>query len=99
MSNTRIQMGTPYGHTPANTFSDFEWIRENQDKLLALYGECSLIVYNKVVLGTGRTYEEALLDAEQHLPPDAGVITPVHQWLRKKRAIYRIRKVREIEDA
>jgi hypothetical protein len=98
MPETRIQMGTPYGQTPPNTFSDFEWIRENRNELLATYGECSIIVYNKQVLGTGRTYQEAIVDAEKHLPVGTGAITPVHQWIGKRRTIYRIRRVREAED-
>lgn len=78
---SRIRMGHPYGQTPPNIFSDFDWIRRHEKELLEKYGECSLNVYKEQVLGTGATYAAALEDAERNLPPDAGEVTPVHQWL------------------
>lgn len=85
MSSGRIRMGHPLGQTPPNVYSDFDWIRRNEKALLAQYGECSIIVYQQRVIGTGPTYAAALEDAERNLPPDADEITPVHDWLRDRR--------------
>jgi hypothetical protein len=91
MDTSRIKMGHPYGQTPPNVFSDFDWIRRNEKELLAKYGECSLIVYKQQVIGIGATYKQALEHAEQSLPPNTGDITPVHQWLRHRHPFLRVR--------
>jgi tetrahydromethanopterin S-methyltransferase subunit H len=87
----RIKTGHPYGQTPPNFYSDFEWIRQNETQLLEAYGECSIIVYQQQVIGVGDNYAAALEDAERNLPSDRGEITPVHQWLRHRHPILRVR--------
>lgn len=81
---SRIRMGHPYGQTPPNVYSDFDWIRRNEQELVEQYGECSIIVYQQQVLGTGPTYAAALEDAERNLPPDMGEVTPVHERLQHR---------------
>ena len=85
MSTSRIKMGHAYGETPPNAFSDFEWIRQHEKELLAQHGECSIIVYQQKVIGTGATYEAALQDAERNLPANVDNITPVHERLRNRK--------------
>ncbi len=91
MCASRIQTGHPHGQTPANYFTDFEWIRRHENDLLEKYGECSIIVYEEQVLGVGPTYAAALADAERNLPDDSSIITPVHQWLRERSPILRVK--------
>lgn len=81
MTTSHIHMTHKYGETPVNVFSDFDWIRLHEHELLEQYGECSVIVYQERVLGVGATYDDALKDAELHLPPDTGEVTPVHEWI------------------
>src|SRR5438045_4085444 len=89
MNQSRIHMGHPYGQTPDNVYSDFDWIRRHEKELLAKYGECSIIVYKQQVIGVGSTYAAALENAEMNLPPTSGEITPVHQWLQHRHPILR----------
>jgi hypothetical protein len=87
----RIRMTDEYGKTPANVFTDFDWIHKHRQELLEQYGECSIIVYKERVIGVGETYEAALADAEQNLSPDATEeITPVHQILRHRNPFSRV---------
>lgn len=79
MNTSRIRMSHAYGQTPANVFTDFDWIRRHEKELLAKYGECSLIVYKEQVLGVGQNYDEAVVDAERKLPPEGAEVTPVHR--------------------
>jgi hypothetical protein len=81
MTTSHIYMTHKYGETPANVFSDFDWIRLHENELLEQYGECSVIVYQQHVLGVGATYDDALKNAEHNLPPDSGDVTPVHEWI------------------
>ncbi len=90
MDTPRIRMGHAYGETPPNVFSDFDWIRHHEKELLEKYGECSIIVYKEQVLGVGTTYDEALEDAERNLPPDVGVVTPVHERLHHRQPFFRV---------
>jgi len=57
MNASRIRMGHPAGQTPANVYSDFDWIRRHEQELLAQHGECSIIVFNQQVIGIGPTYK------------------------------------------
>jgi len=75
-------MTHPYGETPKNVFTDFDWVRRHEKELLEKYGEVSVIVYKEEVLGVGETYEEAVADAEAKLPPEVDEVTPVHERLR-----------------
>ncbi len=90
MAGQRIRMGHPYGQTPPNTYTDFDWIRRHEQELLEKYGECSIIVYQQQVIGVGATYAAALEDAEKNLAPTTGEITPVHQWLAHRHPILRV---------
>jgi hypothetical protein len=86
----RIRMGHPYGQTPSNFYSDFDWIRRHEQALLKKYGECSIIVYQQRVIGVGTTYAAALEDAEKNAVSMAEDITPVHQWLRYRHPVLRV---------
>jgi hypothetical protein len=91
MTTSRIRMSQPLGQTPPNIFTDFDWIRVHEKELLEKYGECSLIVYKEQILGVGATYDEALENAEQNLPPELGEITPVHRKIFHRHPFYRVR--------
>jgi hypothetical protein len=82
-----------YGPTPAHLFSDFIWLQTQESRLLADYGECSIIVYQQQVLGVGRTVEESLADAEAHLPAEIGVITAIQKWLVARQPLMRIQPI------
>jgi hypothetical protein len=77
--------------TPANVYNDFEWIRLHEKELLEKYEESSIIVFQEKVIGVGKTYAEAVEDAERNLPPESGEITPVHQWLYHRHPVLRVR--------
>lgn len=89
-TKSRIQMGHPHGQTPANVYSDFEWIHQHEKELLEQYGECSIIVYQQKVIGVGATYQAALENAEENLPPDGQPITPVHEWIFQRQPFFNI---------
>ena len=91
MTTSHIHMTHKYGETPANVFSDFDWIRLHEHELLEQYGECSVIVYQERVLGVGATYEDALQNAEHNLPFDTGDITPVHRRIFHRQPFLRMR--------
>jgi hypothetical protein len=74
-------MSHPYGQTPPNVFSDHDWVRRHENELLKQYGECAILVYKEQVVGVGSNLQEAIEDAERHLPPDVEEITPIHEWL------------------
>jgi hypothetical protein len=95
MNPSRLRLSHPYGETPPNVYSDFEWIRLHEKELLEQFGECSIIVYNEKVIGIGETYAEAVEDAERNLPPDSGEITPVHQWLYHRNPVLRVRNSKQ----
>lgn len=90
MDTPRIRMGHPYGETPPNCFTDYEWVREHERELLDRYGECSIIVYRQQVIGVGETRAAALADAERKLPPDSGEITPIHERLHRRLPFFRV---------
>lgn len=90
MNPSRIQMSHPYGATPPNTADDFDWVRRHEQALLAQYGESSIIVYQQQVIGVGKTYDDALADAENHLPPDSAPISPIHERLRHRHPFLRV---------
>lgn len=81
---SRINMRHPYGQTPKNTFTDFDWVRRHEKEVLEKYGECSIIVYNQEVIGVGATYAAAVEDAEAKLPSNIVEVTPVHEQLRHR---------------
>lgn len=90
MDTARIRMGHPYGQTPRNIFSDFDWVRRHEKELLAQYGECCIIVYQEQVIGTGDSMQSAIEDAEHNLPPEVGAITPICEWLFHRHPILRV---------
>jgi hypothetical protein len=78
--------------TPPHTFPDFAWISENQQELVAQYGEGFVLVYEKQVLGFGATLQEAMANAERNLPPGDGEIIPVVDTIHRPYAISSVRR-------
>jgi hypothetical protein len=76
--------------TPPNIFTDHDWVRRNENALLQKYGERCIVVYQEKVLGVGDTYEAAVADAAQHLPPGADVITPIVELLHHRSPLFRV---------
>lgn len=97
--SSRIKMTHAYGETPKSAFTDFDWVRRHEKELLEQYGECSIIVYQEEVLGIGSTYAEAVADAEAKLPPEVGEVTPVHERLRYRNPLLRIRPLRKVHSS
>ncbi len=77
--------------TPPNIFSDHDWVRRNEKKLLAQYGERCIVVYHERVIGVGDTYEAAVDDAEKQLPPETGEVTPIVELLHSRHPFLRVR--------
>ena len=98
MNTSRIQTGHAYGETPHNTYADFAWAREHESELLEQYGECVLIVYEKKVLGSGRTIAEAETNAERNLPSESGVVTPITFFLYRRDPFWRVRPTKEADE-
>lgn len=97
--SSRIKMSHAYGETPKNAFTDFDWVRRHEKELLEQYGECSIIVYKEQVLGVGATYEAAVDNAEANLPMEMGEVTPVHERLRYRNPLLRIRPLRKVHSS
>ncbi len=75
MNTPRIKTGhAPAQTTPPHITSDHDWVRQHESELRERYGEVYLVVYQQQVYGVGRTYQQALDDAEAHLPPDLAEI-------------------------
>jgi hypothetical protein len=89
---SRIRMSFQAGETPDNFFSDYEWIKANQSSLLDKYGEASILVYKERVVGFGRSYFDAIENAEKAANDSNEIITPVHYHL--TRNPYRIGHLR-----
>jgi hypothetical protein len=73
-----------------NVFPDFEWSGQNRLALNEKYGDSVIVVYEKQVIGVGKTREEALADAEAHLPENPEIVTPIIRYIGSP---FRIRKV------
>lgn len=95
MDTPRIRMGHAKGEVFPNVFSDFAWVREHREELLETYGECIVLVYEKQVIGTGHTIQEAAEDAERNLPPDVSEVTPITEFLHDRRKSYFLRPTPE----
>lgn len=65
-------------------------------ELLEKYGECVLLIYQKEVVGQGKTIEAAQLDTEQHLSPDVNEITPILHFSGHRNRIHRVQIKKEI---
>jgi hypothetical protein len=77
--------------TPPNIFSDHDWVRRNEENLLTQYGERCIVVYKEAVIGIGDTYEAAIEDAENNLPPEMGEVTPIVELLHHRHPFLRVR--------
>ena len=62
---------------PANIFTDLKWLEENLQELYELLGRCTVIVYEKTIIGRGQSLEETLNDAELRLPKDVKTVTAI----------------------
>ncbi len=78
---SQIRMSYQAGETPENFFPDYEWIKQNKASLLEKYGEASILVYKQRVVGFGRSYFDAIENAETTTRDQDDIITPVHYHL------------------
>lgn len=51
MNTSRIRTGHPRGEVAPNTWGDFEWARNQHNELLAQYGTCIALIFEKKVIG------------------------------------------------
>lgn len=77
--------------TPTNVFPDYDWARENRKALLEKYGTGVALIYQHEVVGTGKTLDEAVSDADKRLPENVEQITPIIYLLGNLHRIHRIR--------
>jgi hypothetical protein len=66
---------------PENIFPDFAWAGEQRVALYEKYGDSVVVVYKQEVIGVGKSYAEALADAENHLSGDIELITPILKYI------------------
>jgi hypothetical protein len=52
-------------------------------------------VYEEKVLGSGQTIADAEADAEQNLPPESGVVTPITVFLHYRHPFWRARPTKK----
>jgi hypothetical protein len=97
METPRIKISHAYGEMFPNVPSDYEWVFANRPQLLQEYGTCVLLVYEKKVIGKGKTLQEAMEDAERNLPPEEGVVTPVIELLAPRPRLYRVQQSQKSE--
>src|SRR5689334_22678171 len=90
MIPSRIRTSHQDGEVAPNTWRDFDWVHENEAKLLEQYGECVLLVYNEHVIGHGATIEEAIAQAEQTVPQSMTDVTPITHFLQHRYPFFRV---------
>jgi hypothetical protein len=89
----KIQITQPKGApTPPNMWDDFKWSGENRIALFNQYGSCVALVYQRRVIGTGKSIEDAVADAEQRLPTDSDEVTPIIRFLHGPRMPITVRR-------
>ncbi|HLA43146.1 MAG TPA: hypothetical protein VJZ27_06915 [Aggregatilineales bacterium] len=92
MDTQRIRTTHAYGEVSENTWGDFDWVKEHEKELLAEYGECTILVFEKKVIGSGETESEAARNAEENLPPDSDlVLTPITYHLAHRHPFFRVK--------
>lgn len=91
--SSRIRTSHPAGHTPANVFTDFEWLHHNRERLFEEYGEKFVVIYQEKVIGMGSTRSEALADAETNLPPNIELATPIVDKIYRRNPFLRAKPV------
>ncbi len=90
MDTPRINIRRTPGEFYPNEIADYEWVGQHRPELLDQYGPCVLLVYNRQVVGIGKTIREAKEDAEQKLPREVNEITPIIEFLGHRHSIYRV---------
>jgi hypothetical protein len=79
--SSRVKVAHEEGVIYPNVWDDFDWVRENRVELYEKYGACVLLVFEKAVVGIGKTLQDAEENAEQNLSVDSGEITPIFYFL------------------
>jgi hypothetical protein len=80
--SSRIQIAFPKDEPmPENIFPDFQWLREHRLELFKKYGSCVVVIYKQKIIGMGKSYDEALADAESKLSDDVELITPIVEYV------------------
>jgi hypothetical protein len=73
----RVKIAHEEGIIYPNVWDDFDWVREHRAELYEQYGSCGLLVFEKTIVGVGKTPQDAESNAEQQLPIDSEEITPI----------------------
>ncbi len=94
MSTTRIKTSHSGDEPiPENIIKDHDWVRRHEQELRAQFGESFVVVYQQMVYGVGDSYQAALEDAEQHLPPEIHQIVVMVESLQRRPPIFAFRPV------
>jgi len=81
-NTNRVRVSQSAGEpVPDNMWQDFAWAHQHRKTLLETYGEQVILVYHGQVIGVGAFIDEAVADAEQHLPDDDSIVTPIVEFL------------------
>jgi hypothetical protein len=91
VAERRIRTSGPHGKPiPRHIFADHDWVREHEDELVEQYGPCCIIVHHGEVLGTGRTYQGAIDNAEANLASDSSAVEVIVDWTGQHYSIFTI---------
>jgi hypothetical protein len=90
MRDSRIRLGHTPGEVAPNTWADFAWVHQHENKLLDQYGECVVLVYQQQVIGKGDTIGEAVAEAEKSISSDIEDVTPITYFLYHRHPFFRV---------
>jgi hypothetical protein len=90
MNTGRINLNRNNGEFYPNEITDYEWAREHRHDLLAQYGASIVLIYEKQVVGVGKTLQAAIDDAEKKLPDATPEITPIIELVGQRHPFFRI---------
>jgi hypothetical protein len=68
-------------------------VREHEEELVEQYGPCYIIVHNGEVLGTGKTYQGAIDNAEANLSSDSESVDVIVDWIGQHYSIFTLSPV------
>jgi hypothetical protein len=92
--SARIKLSHNRGEVAPNTWEDIAWIRQNRNQLYQEFGAVVILVYQQELLGKGQSLEEAIADAETHLPTEIHEVSPVIEFLSAPLRISRVSRLK-----
>lgn len=90
MNTQRININRNNGEFYPNELADYEWAREHRAELLSKYGAGVVLIYEKQVVGFGKSLQAALENAEANLSVHSEEITPIIELVGQRHPFFRI---------